>query len=882
MKKTIASLMLITMMATLTNGIEVKGHDNEIEIHNDETSTISETSVLTTDTTTIVDEKDLVEEDKDNDGLVNWLEEYLGTSDNNVDSDGDGVSDYEELYVLHTDPTLKDSNNNGINDGEEDQDKDGIINLDEYLYGTSLVKADTDSDGLSDYDEIFIYKTNPTLADSDGDGALDGWEVENGYSPLEYNYEFNVNKEIISMDELIKFKAELNSASGNQVNTLEITELYDDFDLNESIPGYIGSGYEIKVEEEIKDLTVLFEINNNMTNNKDFKPAIYYYDEDLKILNEVENQVIDGNVIKGDSSIFNKYILLNKSEFNRVIEEAKENLKAIDKLELQNMKDAKNLDKIDSKILKNIDTEKDSNKDGISDYDTKAIVEGSLLTGLGTNVFEGFTYEEIQANDDLDGDGIKNGEELIISEISGMSYVQVLSSTAATDSDFDGRNDTIDSSPTNNVYNATLTTDYASSQVSYKMDYRWFFQSNTTYKQDLSVVSSLLSSAIYSGSKMNIYDNSKKDNCNSSSIATIMNFHGLTNVEVYKLSTNYSDNDLSEVAIGYRPVTYNGVTKNVVAVIVRGTNGTIQEWSSNFDIGDTTTFSKYADWTKSTNHKGFDVPANRIITKLNSYLTAKGISSSTNTFWVTGHSRGAAIANIIGAKLTDQGKTNYTYTFAAPNTTTASTAANYTSIFNILNEDDFVPYLPMSKWGYKRYGKVATVSIAKNYETQWESLLGKFDYNPDTLGMQDTITKLGAIATNGNSCYKYTCTHHGDGSLNNITMRNYGMSQNSREEAIAKIPTNALPYGKITRYIGSGIAGWDFEVCQTPEYFMQVLAAKMAGTISNYRFVVELNVASRYESAKSAIIASAIGGLEHPHYTETYYLLATKLTASSF
>lgn len=870
MKKAIASLILITMMATLTRGIEANGYDNEGE----ELSTTSETNVLTNDSTKVVDEEDLVEEDVDKDGLVNWLEEYLGTSDTNVDSDEDGLLDYEEVYVLHTDPTLKDSDNNGINDGDEDTDKDGIKNLDEYIHGTSPVKVDTDNDGLSDYDEIFVHETSPILNDSDNDGAIDGWEIENGYNPLEYNDLFEVSKEIISMDELLKFNVSLNSASGDQVNTLELKELYDDFDLNDTIPGFISSGYEIDVIGELKDSTVSFEVGNDILNQSGFEPAIYFYDEELKALSEVENQSLVGNVITGYSSSFNKYILLNKTEFNKVLEENTEILKNI---EAEILKSNESL-----KIEETINFEKDSNNDGISDYDTKLIVDGKLLTGLGTTVVEGVTYEEIQANDDLDGDGIKNGEELVIAELNGTSYVQVLSSTAATDSDFDGRNDTIDASPTNNVYNATLTTDYATSAVTYKMDYRWFFQSNTVYKQDLSVVSSLLSSAIYSGSGMNIYDNSKTNNCNSTSIATIMSFHGLTNVQVYKLSTDYSDSDISEVAIGYRPVTYNGVTKNVVAVIVRGTNGTIQEWSSNFDLGDTTKFSNSADWTKSTNHKGFDVSANRIITKLTSYLTAKGIASADNTFWVTGHSRGAAIANIIGAKLKDQGKTSYTYTFAAPNTTTASNASTYTNIFNILNEDDFVPYLPMSKWGYKRYGKVATVSIAKNYETQWESLLGKFDYNPDTYGMQDTITKLGAIATNGNACYKYTCDDHGDGTLDNITIINYGMSQSSREEAIAKIPTNALPYGKITRYTGFGIAGWDFEVCQTPAYFMQVLAAKMAGTISNYRFVVELNVASRYESAKSAIISSAIGGLEHPHYTETYYLLATKLTASSF
>ena len=66
------------------------------------------------------------------------------------------------------------------------------------------------------------------------------------------------------------------------------------------------------------------------------------------------------------------------------------------------------------------------------------------------------------------------------------------------------------------------------------------------------------------------------------------------------------------------------------------------------------------------------------------------------------------------------------------------------------------------------------------------------------------------------------------------------------------------------------------------EYFMQILAAYMGKEIGKYRFVVELNIADRYEDAKGRIISSGIGGLEHPHYTETYYLLSKKIGGLQF
>ena len=46
-----------------------------------------------------------------------------------------------------------------------------------------LKNKDTDKDGLSDYDELNVYKTSPYLEDSDSDGFLDKEEIDNGKDP---------------------------------------------------------------------------------------------------------------------------------------------------------------------------------------------------------------------------------------------------------------------------------------------------------------------------------------------------------------------------------------------------------------------------------------------------------------------------------------------------------------------------------------------------------------------------------------------------------------------------------------------------------------------------------------------------------------------------
>lgn len=45
------------------------------------------------------------------------------------------------------------------------------------------VTTDSDNDGITDYDEITIYKTNPLSADSDNDGFTDGAEIVDGFDP---------------------------------------------------------------------------------------------------------------------------------------------------------------------------------------------------------------------------------------------------------------------------------------------------------------------------------------------------------------------------------------------------------------------------------------------------------------------------------------------------------------------------------------------------------------------------------------------------------------------------------------------------------------------------------------------------------------------------
>jgi len=64
-----------------------------------------------------------------------------------------------------------------------DKDHDGLSDEEEKELGTNPNNVDSDGDGLFDREEVKVYKTDPLDKDTDGDGFLDGDEVKNGYNP---------------------------------------------------------------------------------------------------------------------------------------------------------------------------------------------------------------------------------------------------------------------------------------------------------------------------------------------------------------------------------------------------------------------------------------------------------------------------------------------------------------------------------------------------------------------------------------------------------------------------------------------------------------------------------------------------------------------------
>ncbi len=126
--------------------------------------------------------------DVDGDGIPDLREEELGYDPNLRDSDGDGLEDgledpnHDGLSVGETSATDADSDDDLLPDGIEDANADGIRQLDE----TDPLDRDTDADGIADGledadldGELDEGESNPLDIDSDDDSLIDGIEDAN-------------------------------------------------------------------------------------------------------------------------------------------------------------------------------------------------------------------------------------------------------------------------------------------------------------------------------------------------------------------------------------------------------------------------------------------------------------------------------------------------------------------------------------------------------------------------------------------------------------------------------------------------------------------------------------------------------------------------------
>ncbi len=1139
--------------------------------------------------------------DSDHDGVSDSLEEFFETDVKKDDTDGDGLSDYDEIYITGTDPAVDDSDENGISDAEEDPDEDGLTNAEEVEYGTNPQKSDTDGDGLSDYDEIHVYHTSPTEADTDGDGILDGDELDLGLDPTkgqsdgstpdaERTFEQELDDSMIS-ESLQKDNSMIPSISGNvsgNINrhvTMEETSIasladnravqgkqlhletdYEDgadlrlsfaveesdersgyymicrYDDNEFVPcettnenGKIwtaaGSGdyFVVDAEQLLIDLDIPIEkykdaaVEESLVGAAAAEEAVpeapsndvseEWYQENYVIVDENNQPVIteeeaaeededDDNeedteedteedvtdhrrelaegekrVLAGAVDSLNEEPVVGdpggaagqadivfvidttgsmSGAINNVVKNidgfvdalyseygVKANFALIDYKDItcdEETKLVKNgssnwfsdvtafksqisslyvtgggdgpetpidalamAEQLDFRqsankfaILVTDANYKTNNNYGITDMSAmaKLLNQDGIVTsvisstsyqstykelyditgGVFGNIYGDFKsvllqlaerigeivndgswvllsdYQFIKLKQPLENNSFSSDEDSIsdfnelgtktVSDVSpyinwvlkkynipeGMyddpTTVQVykyISNPVLKDTDFDGIND--DREMNDHLKRShqffahekyqTGGTSY-NTEVNFQVDYSTFFGDNSTYKQNLAVLASLFSLDMYNDGYLELSygasGSSKSEN--GKSLGTIFGLDGKT-IDADKLLKNYASDstvdtdDISEVYIGHRTVTYGGEERDVFFLIVRGTNGTNAEWSSNFDVGANTAeytsmTGSHADWKNQNNHKGFDVTTNRILKAFNQYVgelqnSGQLSSGGKRSIFISGHSRGAAIANLLGAHFEDDSAyKSFTYTMAAPYTTTVSSAGSYQSIFNIVNTDDLVPYLPLEHWGFKRYGRDLKLSAEvfedKNpFGDSVETFEFLFGHDYDTNAWLHTaVSSFEKVANNRSELYRLDTTS-GDGVVIDGSLIHYDDSKFTKYTDLQK-------KGKLDKFCKTEknklIKGYNIKVTYCPAYLMQIIA-NLAGAPSGTSMVdwIGIDLKGKYSAArrdfalasgKIPVVGAIPGGMECPHMPATYYMMTSQTPYSSY
>ena len=345
--------------------------------------------------------------DTDGDRLSDEYEDKIGTDKNKPDTDGDGADDYTETAILAYDPKNPDTDGNGVLDGIEDADGDGLANGKEQDLGTHLLLSDTDFDGVDDGKEIELA-FDPLKSDTDGDGAKDGYELHKGTDAKVADSFFTEtasagvvgeNGDItVTVEALVK---------GDIAGTVSVRAVADGeyAAISRTVPGYMGNTFELKAAGDIESAEVTFEYDSSVwKTGEGFKPGILYFNEQTGAFEIVESHLAEDGKIVAKLEHFSFYAPVNVAEY-----------------------ETRNKDHIPHDPSKSSYHIKDHYED---------IYNGKIPLLDGSYKFVGY---DLSVNNDYDGDGLKNSEEIsIVVSPDGFLAIRMISDPTLEDSDLDG------------------------------------------------------------------------------------------------------------------------------------------------------------------------------------------------------------------------------------------------------------------------------------------------------------------------------------------------------------------------------------------------------------------------------------------------------------
>lgn len=269
----------------------------------------------------------------------------------------------------------------------------------------------------------------------------------------------------------------------------------------------------------------------------------------------------------------------------------------------------------------------------------------------------------------------------------------------------------------------TVVTRYGVYNADSAGGYDRFTQDNTTYSHQLA-----LQLASYAALAYEDYQY----------VGSVDSFYAVNNAEYFRLKDrlnqdgfsyfkkyNYDDPTENGATFNFasKKVNYQGEPRDLVVVSIRGTNQI--QWKGNMNVVEGGENGPFND----TESYSFRAGKNEIKEKLEEYCLNRKINGKNKPIenaliWITGHSRGGAIGNLLAADLTKRGlgdnfidqNSVYAYLFAVPNCT-KNADTSMSNIYNFCFTDDFVPSVPLKNhWNFDKNGITFTKSAQSLYK----------------------------------------------------------------------------------------------------------------------------------------------------------------------
>lgn len=229
---------------------------------------------------------------------------------------------------------------------------------------------------------------------------------------------------------------------------------------------------------------------------------------------------------------------------------------------------------------------------------------------------------------------------------------------------------------------------------------------------------------------------------NAQNILAMLEAMGFSDPETNKYYTLEKQENSCGVTVGHRKLSADGKDYTLLAIFPRSA-WYKQEWAGNFNVGD------------GTVHEGFKEARDEVLRFVKSYMSEHSISGDLKV-WIAGHSRGSAIANMLGGFFAGGGadyfgnisitpEDVYCLTYETPRTVLAAvdkaecfsvsgarggvyendtpgkaytspltgtldpTGKEFSGIHNYTQPVDFITQLPPPQWGYTYFGKVESL-----------------------------------------------------------------------------------------------------------------------------------------------------------------------------